>query len=271
MESPDEIIRGALRSSLERLIRDDGIQTLFQPIVDLQGGALLGYEALSRGILPFHRADVMFDTARECGMSWDLDRACRLTALRCIATLPLEARELSFFINISPRSITDGRAIEGFALSAMKALGIQNRIVMEITETASITDYAAFEEQIRHHVRQGFGVALDDFGSGNSGLLMLVAAAPHFIKLDRALVAGVDRSPYRQELIRAVTTFAQSVGTDIIGEGIEQPAERATLARLGVRYGQGFLLGRPAPYPSAGAAEAQGILGASVPWASATS
>jgi len=248
MEDPKDVVNGALRNSLERIISTDGISTVFQPIVDIRTGSLFAYEALSRGAFPFSRPGLMFDVAERCRLSWDLDRACRVTALRTIAALPLEGRERTFFINVSPRSITDGRAVEGLTLTAMKAFGIlQERIVIEVTESASITDYAAFEEQIRHYARQGFRIALDDFGSGHSGLLTLVAAAPHFIKLDRGLIAGIDRDPYRQKLISAVAAFAANVGTELVGEGIERPEEKAVLVDLGVRYGQGFFIGRPKP------------------------
>jgi EAL domain-containing protein (putative c-di-GMP-specific phosphodiesterase class I) len=248
MQNPQEIVKDALRSSLERIIATDGISTVFQPITDIHDGTLFGYEALSRGAFPFHNPGPMFEAAERCGLSWELDRACRITALRSIASLPHEARERNFFINVSPRNITSGRAVEGLTLSAMKAFGIQqDRIVIEITETASIMDYAAFEEQIRHYSRQGYRIALDDFGSGHSGLLTLVAATPHFIKLDRGLVAHVDKDPYRQKLISAVTAFAANVGTEIVGEGIERAEEMRALIDLGVRYGQGFLIGRAEP------------------------
>jgi EAL domain-containing protein (putative c-di-GMP-specific phosphodiesterase class I) len=245
MQNPQEIVQAALRSSLERIIATDSISTVFQPIRDIRDGGLFGYEALSRGAFPFNSPSLMFEVAERCGLSLDLDRECRVAALRNIAALPPAKREKTFFINVSPRSITDGRAVEGLTLSAMKAFGIQqDRIVIEITETASISDYAAFEEQIRHYARQGYRIALDDFGSGHSGLLTLVAATPHYIKLDRALVARVDTDPYRQKLISAVAVFAANVGTELVGEGIERAEELKVLVDLGVRYGQGFYIGK---------------------------
>jgi len=255
MQGPEGIVAAALRPSLERLILEDGITTVFQPIVDLSDGALFAYEALSRGALPFSKAQLMFDTAERCNLSWDLDRSCRTAALRAVASLPLPDRGRTFFLNVNPRAITDRRSIQGFTLSAMKALGVrQEQIVIEVTESASIDDYDAFEKQIRHYASQGFRIALDDFGSGHSGLLTLVATAPHFIKLDRRLVSGLDADPYRQKLIAAVVAFAAQVGTELVGEGIQRREERETLRALGVRYGQGFLIGKPMTLPD-GASE----------------
>ena len=248
MQNPQEIVQAALRSSLERIIATDSIATVFQPIRDIRDDGLFGYEALSRGAFPLNSPSLMFEVAERCGLSLDLDRECRVAALRNIAALPPAKRGKTFFINVSPRSITDGRAVEGLTLSAMKAFGIQqDRIVIEVTETTSISDYAAFEEQIRHYARQGYRIALDDFGSGHSGLLTLVAATPHFIKLDRALVARVDTDPYRQKLISAVAAFAANVGTELVGEGIERAEELKVLVDLGVRYGQGFYIGKAEP------------------------
>jgi EAL domain-containing protein (putative c-di-GMP-specific phosphodiesterase class I) len=245
MQNPQEIVKNAARCSLQRIIATGSISTVFQPIMDIRTGGLMGYEALSRGEFPFSNPALMLEVAERCGLSYDLDRECKIVALRSIAALPPAIREKTFFINVSPRSITDGRAVDGLTLSAMKAFGIQqDRIVIEVTETASITDYAAFEEQIRHYARQGYRIALDDFGSGHSGLLTLVAATPHFIKLDRGLVAGVDEDAYRQKLITAVAAFAANVGVELVGEGIERTEEMRVLADLGVRYGQGFYIGR---------------------------
>ncbi|HVP19184.1 MAG TPA: EAL domain-containing protein [Spirochaetia bacterium] len=247
MQQPNEIVQSALRSSLERIMDSDGISTVFQLIADIREDTVLGYETLSRGAFPFNEPHLMFDVAERCNLSWDLDSACRISALRSIAALPAVQRECLFFVNVSPRSITDRRAIEGFTLSAMKALGItQQMIVIEVTETTSIGDYEAFENQLRHYSQQGFLVALDDFGSGHSGLLTLVAAAPHFIKLDQGLVSRVDGDPYRQKLISAIVAFASSVGSELIAEGIQRIEEKDVLADLGVRYGQGYLIGEPA-------------------------
>jgi EAL domain-containing protein (putative c-di-GMP-specific phosphodiesterase class I) len=93
MESPEEVVNNALRASLERTIRDDGISTLFQPIVDIRDGGVYGCEALSRGTFPFDRPSLMFEAADRLNLSWDLDKACRIAALRNIASLPGELRE----------------------------------------------------------------------------------------------------------------------------------------------------------------------------------
>ena len=159
MRNRQEIVNDAVCSSLEHIIATQSISTVFQSIVDLRTGGLMGYEALSRGAFPLSNPTLMFEIAERCGLSWDLDRECRIAALRRIAALAPEKREKTFFINVNPRSITDGRAVEGLTLSAMKGFGIpQDRIVIEVTETARITDYAAFRS--RYGTMRARGIAL---------------------------------------------------------------------------------------------------------------
>jgi GGDEF domain-containing protein len=121
---------------------------------------------------------------------------------------------------------------------------------VEITEATSVDDYERFEELIRHYVGHGFRVALDDFGAGHSGFVTLVAMTPHFIKLDRAIIAGIESSSYKQHLVKSVASFATSVETSLIAEGVETAEELATVFRLGVRYAQGYYVCPPQPEPA---------------------
>ena len=226
------------------------VRPFFQPILDLTTGLPLGYEVLSRGTAPFEMPDRMFHHARETGLLWDLERACRTAALLKIASLPPGERQTRFFLNVSPQVLSDPRFVQGFTLDLLRELGIdQDLLVIEITENESVLDFGRFEELVRHYADQGFRIALDDFGSGHSSLVVLLRSLPHFIKLDQAVVRDVDRTPYKQQLVRALVAFSASVGTRLIAEGVETWRELEALLRLGVRYAQGFLLGRPQPEP----------------------
>lgn len=225
------------------------IEPVFQPIVDLRLGQPLGYEILSRGPHPFRDPIALFDRARDLSVTWELERACRRAALHALASLPLSLRLSSlFFINISPDVLNDPRFVTGFTLAALQELGIRrDNVVIEITERVTIIDYARFEEAIRHYARQKFRIALDDFGSGHSGLLTLIRCEPQFLKLDMAVTRGVDRDRYKQKIVTSVVALADNVGATLIAEGVETEGELETLRALGVNYAQGFLLGRPAP------------------------
>jgi len=129
--------------------------------------------------------------------------------------------------------------------------------VIEITETTKADDREHFEQVLRHYSDMGFQIALDDFGAGHSGLVTLLRVLPHYLKLDQALVSGVHRDTYKQHLIKAIVAFAANVDARVIGEGVEAYEEAEALLRLGVRYAQGYLLGRPASEPPVLAAEMQ--------------
>ena len=158
-----------------------GIRPFFQPIVDLSTGQPLGYEVLSRGAPPFESPEAMFCHAKEAGMLWDLERACRTVAIQRISQLPPRLRGARFFLNVSPQILSDARFVEGFTRGMLRERGLdQENIVIEITEKDSIHDYGRFEELIHHYVDQGFRIALDDFGSGHSSLVTLIRCVPHF-------------------------------------------------------------------------------------------
>jgi EAL domain-containing protein (putative c-di-GMP-specific phosphodiesterase class I) len=228
--------------------------SVFQPIVDLTSGAPLGYEVLSRGLGPMQDPHELFSRARAEGVTWELERACWTAAVRRIATLPAEDRQVPFFFNVGPDVLSDPRFRDGFALELLARHGLSPaQIVLEITETSVISDSEHLRQLSREFRQHGFGLALDDFGAGHSGLVTLVHSTPDFIKLDQALVRGIHQHPYRQQLLKALITFAASVDTVLIAEGVETWQELKVLLRLGIRYAQGFLLARPAhapPHPS---------------------
>jgi diguanylate cyclase (GGDEF)-like protein len=238
------------RARITRVVEERLITPFFQPIVDLHTGGLLGYEVLSRGPAEMTAPAQLFDAAKRGGLSWELDRACRQAAIAAISSFGPPARDRAYFLNVSPDMFVDPRFTDDFTLAELRAKGLDPRsVVIEITERESIADGRAFEAQVRQYVQQGFQIALDDFGAGHSGLVTLVSCAPHFLKLDAEISQGCHLHHYKQLLIRSLVAFADSVEARIIAEGIERWEELEALVRLGVRYGQGYLLGRPAPSP----------------------
>ncbi|HYI00954.1 bifunctional diguanylate cyclase/phosphodiesterase [Hyalangium sp.] len=230
------------------------ITSVFQPIVDLRTGAPIGYEVLSRGVGPVQAPHVLFSRARVEGVSWELERACWTAAVRRIALLPIEHRRVPFFLNVGPDVLSDPRFRDGSTLELLARHGVSPRqIVLEITETSAFADLEQLQQITRQCMGQGFGIALDDFGAGHSGLVTLVHSAPHFIKLDQALVRDIHRSGYKQFLVKSLAAFASSVDCTLIAEGVETWDELNVLLRLGLRHAQGFLVARPAsdpPHPS---------------------
>ena len=230
-----------------------GVYSVFQPIVDLITGSIVGYEMLSRGVgFEDEGAEPFFREALRTHSAWELESACRLAAITSIAKVLSTHRTCQFFLNVSPDVFEDPRFVEGFTMAQLRLHGIDpSRIVLEITEKTSIDDHARFGAVVAHYTRQGFEFAIDDFGSGHSSLIALVSTTPRYIKLDMNVVRDVHKHPYRGHLVRSLNAFASAVDSRLIAEGVETWEELEALLRLGVRYAQGFLLGRPEPAPRA--------------------
>ncbi|MCC6466201.1 MAG: GGDEF domain-containing protein [Planctomycetes bacterium] len=238
-------------TELVKHISDKDVRPVFQPIVNVFTGSTVGYEVLSRRAGTGEGYDILLQRAQRLGIVWELERACRLAALRRISTLPEPLRNERYFLNVSPAMLGDARFAETFSPRALADFGIQlSNIVIELTEKHSITDYELFEEALRQYTNHGFNIALDDFGSGHSGLMTLISSRPHYLKLDMGVTRNVHQHPYKQAVVRSLSSLAASVGALLVAEGIESWDELEMLVRLGVRYGQGFLLGRPEETPT---------------------
>jgi EAL domain-containing protein (putative c-di-GMP-specific phosphodiesterase class I) len=150
-----------------------------QPIYDLYTGRIFGYELLARGVEPFASPLLMFERAKEWDLTWELEYACRTAALCKVAELAETLPTANFFINISPETFSKLEFQASFTMEQLKQYGISaEKLVLEITETASVKDYQHFEKTIGMYVEQGFRIALEDFGSGHSGLITLAATIP---------------------------------------------------------------------------------------------
>jgi len=229
---------------------EPSVTSVFQPIVDLLHGEVIGHEVLSRGPGERREPQVLFTQARQEGYTWELERACWTSALRCISTLSDEQRRAPFFFNVSPDVLSDPRFGDGSTVALLARYGLEpGHLVLEITEKAAFEDIELIQRLTRQCAEQGFGIALDDFGAGHSGLVTLVHSAPQFIKLDQALVRDIHRDSYRQHLVKSLVAFAFSVDSILIAEGVETWDELAVLLRLGIRHVQGYLIARPAPAP----------------------
>lgn len=230
--------------SLDLLLRDivpEAITPHFQPIVDLFTATIIGYEVLSRGPSPFESPATLFHRARELHLTEELEHACRTAAFVRIAQLAA-AQDLQWFVNVSPEVLTEATLDSSSIAEEVRAHGIEPaRIVLEITERGAIDDHEVFQRAVRAYASEGFRIALDDFGSGNSGLVTLVSCMPHVIKLDMELVRGVNVHPYKQHVVRSLVTLAASVGAQLIAEGVETWQELEMLVRQGVRFAQGWL------------------------------
>lgn len=225
---------GQARESLRRIIADAAFSPVFQPIVDLEGESIIGYEALTRfadGVAPEGR----FAAAAAAGLGLELEIATLKASLAAAEDLPSSA---FLTLNVSPALIMAGRPLQ----QVVKGAG--RKVVLEVTEHAAITDYDVFRAALTA-LPPRTDLAVDDAGAGFASLRHILELRPAYVKLDRSLIAGIESDEARQAMIVGLHHFARSVGCQIIAEGIETEPELAVLRSLDVSLGQGYLLGRP--------------------------
>jgi len=234
------------RRRLERIraaLEPGAIVPVFQPIVDLVSTRVVGYEALSRFQLePRRGPDVWFAEASEVGLHEELEYAAIRLATDRFDDLPAGAY---LSLNLSPSSCLSERLEH--VLLGLPA----ERVVIEVTENAPVPDYEALRAGLQPLKAIGGRLAIDDAWAGFASLRHIVRLAPDIIKLDVALTRDVDTDRARRAMAAALVSFATEMGIVIVAEGIETQAEFDTLRALGVRYGQGFFLGRPGELPVA--------------------
>jgi len=233
------------QEELERIIREMAIRTVFQPVVDLRSGALLGYEAFARGPegSPLAMPREMFAVSQRIGASADLDRTCRRAALRASA---FAARRGKLFLNVLPDSLVPATLGRGGGLLEGTLLRPQD-VVLEFSEREADEDAEGFAALLDALRGLGFGVALDDVGTGYASQAVLERVRPDFLKLDVSLVRGLDADLIKQEVLVSIVRAAERVGAAVIAEGVEREEEIRALVAAGARYGQGFAFAAPAP------------------------
>jgi len=224
-------------TELEGLIEDRCLEFAYQPIVNPTTGEIFAYEALCRAKHPiFRNPEVLFDAAVQSGILWELGRAVREISVLALDTLP---SHIKLFMNLHPNEVEDP------SLAHFRESDVAQRIVFEITERAAIPDYTRFSGIIADLSKLGYQFAIDDLGAGYAGLNAVALLSPEFIKIDMAMVRGINLAPQRAKLIRRIVDFANDVGIRLIAEGIETEEEAKTIESLGCHLTQGYYYGRP--------------------------
>ncbi len=227
------------------VIASQRVSVAFQPIVDLNDGMIIAYEALTR-LSPdsgFANPGELFQAAATHGLLWELESLTRTAAIETAAGWPSDIR---LFLNTTPAVFADARFGAALGETVERAQSLSpERIVLEITELSEEQDFPGLAAQVERLKAAGYEVAIDDAGAGTSGLNRMMVLRPKWIKLDREFVRGIEADPYRQNLVRFFVHFARLSGVSVIAEGIESKAELSTVIGLGARYAQGYYLGRP--------------------------
>lgn len=247
MDQLENEMGNGLRERFFEVLDKKQIKTVFQPIVSLRDGIIYGYEALSRGPhnTGLNSPNVLFECAEKFDKVWDLESLCRVKAIEAAHDLQTPIR---LFLNVNPNLMHDAKFKQGFTKEYLDQYSIDpERIVFEINEKNPIENISVFKKAVKNYEEQNYKIAVDDAGSGYSGLNMISEIRPHFIKLDINLIRDIDKDVTKQALVRSMAEYAQLTNTNLIAEGIETEDELLKLIDIGVQYGQGYFLQRPDP------------------------
>jgi EAL domain-containing protein (putative c-di-GMP-specific phosphodiesterase class I) len=253
----------ATSATVRQILDNNGVVTFFQPILSARQRSIVGVEALSRGMIgveALSRGNFagttgtgelinpvdLFDMAAAEGLTLDLERACRTTALRTFAQLE-RPDDLILFLNVTASALgTEADSLDAL-LKEMADLKLSPRnIAIEILESA-FDDAGLLRDLLESFRSQGFLLVLDDVGVGYSNLERIPLIKPDVLKLDRNLVVDIENDYHRQETFKALVQLARRIGALVVAEGVETEKQAIAALELGADLLQGFFLGRPAP------------------------
>jgi len=244
-------------AAVAEVIARGQLRPVYQPILAVDGGAVLGYEGLIRPIppAPFDNPLALFGAAAASGHLVGLDLSCVETIIDGARSIPA-GQFLS--VNLSPRTVEAPEFNAASLLSILARHGFPaDRLVIELTEQEPITDIERVRDTLDACRRAGIRLAADDLGAGNAGLRLLSELRFDVLKVDLDLIQRSAQGGPSSDVVQSVVGLAARTGALVIGEGVEYPEQLQLLASLGVGAGQGYLLGRPGPLPGTAQPHAQ--------------
>jgi len=225
------------RSDIVELIETENLEVAYQPIIDLRSDRCIGIEALARFPEPFSRPDHTLASAEQVGLSLELER---LVVIQAWKMLPLLGPGQFLALNLSPDAL-----VELARRANLRDDLPLRQLVIEVTEHSVVESYAALHKELTPLRRRGLRIAVDDAGAGYASLRHVLELRPDFIKVDRSLIHGIADDHARRVAVSAFLSLALDLGSSVVAEGVERPADLRTVRELGLHAVQGYLLGRP--------------------------
>ena len=232
------------------VVTADAISPVYQPIVDLQTGRVVGFEGLSRPgpDTQFGDAASLFTTAEASGRTADLDWVCIRSIVAGAGKL---AAGQTLSLNLSPKTVEAPEFQPQPLLGLLARAGISpDRIILEITERQSIDHLETLRSKLGACRAAGFRIAIDDVGAGNSGLRLLSQIHFDLVKIDLSLVQAGAQHEASLDVVRSLAELATRWGAYAVAEGVETPAQLRMVRSIGLGHAQGYLLGRPTDEPT---------------------
>jgi diguanylate cyclase (GGDEF)-like protein len=247
--SPDDEAELQDRAAVTRLFNDsdlaDRLKLVYQPIVDAEGGGVIGFEAFARWSPDGRRwlaPGQFISLAEATGRTSELTRMVMARALR---ECPAWQHGRWLAINLSPRDVMRAGTADALARLVEEHGAPAHSVILEVTERALMDDPKRAEAQLHAFRARGFRIALDDFGAGWSSLSQVHSLPLDMIKIDQGLSRALASDPGARSLVGTIVSLSWQLGIDCTIEGVEEEAQAATARALGIRLMQGFHLGRP--------------------------
>ncbi|WP_176560265.1 EAL domain-containing protein [Brevibacillus dissolubilis] len=241
---------GRIRNEIQRIIFDEDIRVLAQPIICFSSGEIMGWEMLTRGPedSPYHQPLRLFELAEQAGMLIHLEL---LVIKKAFQEMVKKHTTMPIFINVTVPSLQNPFFYHHVMLLLQQYPQVKpENIILEITERHSIDQQESFEQAIELFRRSGFRFAVDDTGAGYASLNVIAQVLPDVIKVDRSIIQNIDGSEVKDSVLQALLLIAEKIGSEVVAEGIETEAEANVVMNKNVTFGQGYFFSRPQePFP----------------------
>lgn len=238
-------ITNRVRKQMWEIIENKEIKAVFQPIVSLKTGEVYGYEALSRiskKDCDFNIGEA-FEIAQEMNCLWMFEKLCRVNSIKMSIHKPKGAK---LFLNVDPNIMHDPDFKSGITHKKLRKYNLNcGDIIFEATERSAIEDMDTFKASLKHYKEQGFRVAMDDVGSGYSGINRIFDVNPSFIKIDMEIIRNIENDELKRSFVSLLSKFSEDTGIALIAEGIETEKQLEELIALNIDYAQGYYLAKP--------------------------
>lgn len=234
---------------IHEILEKELVTAVFQPIVSLATAEIIGYESFTRGPSnsPFHPFPNLFNEAKKHNLQFRLESLGHRNCLRGFSRLNLPGK---IFLNFTPECLIQSDFSDSNLEGYIKEFDfVPDQVIIELTESHPGCEKNIFLEAVNHYHSRNFNIAMDDLGEGFSTLRLWLDLRPEFVKIDKFFIHNIAIDELKREFIQSMVQIAKKAGTKIIAEGIENQADLLTTQKLGIDYGQGYLLGLPSEIP----------------------
>ncbi|MFS0824358.1 EAL domain-containing protein [Bacillus sp. 1P02SD] len=229
---------------IRNLIQNELFSHFFQPIIDIQTWTRIGFEGLLRTSHDVNPEET-FNLAKTEKQLYELDSRSIHKAAFTYHSAGFSKKDGHLFLNVFPSTLTNTNFLPFIKRIITDNNYFSQQVIFEISEMETITDFSSLKENIARLKSDGIKFAIDDVGKGNSNLKSIIELDPNFIKLDKYFSNNLYKEPKKQEIIKTILYYTNNHNINLVLEGIETEMDLAVAKAIGVKYGQGFILGRP--------------------------